>query len=331
MGPGLREGGPRPPGRARKQVPPVPGCPNVRGGFAILAAMTAGGFPGVRPLAPGRRPLSKVPEVTAYFWIVKVLTTFMGEATSDYLVHIINPYIAVGLGGAVFIVSLVLQFAVRRYLPWVYWTAVAMVAVFGTMAADVLHVALGVPYTASTSFFAVALAVIFVIWYLAEGTLSIHSICTWRREVFYWAAVVTAFALGTAAGDLAARTVGLGYLGAGVMFTAVIAVPALAYWWLRLNAVVSFWFAYIVTRPVGASFADWMGFPPSVGGLGLGHGSVSLVSATVIVCFVAFLAVSRKDTPREPARPRTLVPATGWLPPTATAQAARAGRHRAPH
>jgi uncharacterized membrane-anchored protein len=264
--------------------------------------MTAGDFPGVGALAPARHPLSKVPEVTAYFWIVKVLTTFMGEAISDYLVHTISPYVAVGLGFVVFVVSLAVQFAVRRYVPWIYWTTVAMVAVFGTMAADVLHVALGVPYIASTAFFAVTLALIFVIWYSTEGTLSIHSIRTPRREVFYWAAVVTAFAFGTASGDLTAKTAGLGYLGSGIMFTAVIAVPALAYWWLRLNAIASFWFAYIVTRPVGASFADWMGFPHSVGGLGLGHGPVSLVSAAVTACFIVYLAVSRADVPRGPAR-----------------------------
>jgi uncharacterized membrane-anchored protein len=140
-----------------------------------------------------------------------------------------------------------------------------------------------------------------VVWYRAEGTLSIHSICTPRREVFYWAAVVTAFALGTASGDLTAKTVGLGYLGSGLLFTAVIAIPALAYWWLGLNPIASFWFAYIVTRPVGASFADWMGFPPSVGGLGLGHAPVSLISAAILVCFIAYLAVSRRDVPVEPA------------------------------
>jgi uncharacterized membrane-anchored protein len=263
--------------------------------------VTAGDFPGVRPRTTAGQPLSKVPEVTAYFWIIKILTTFVGEATSDYLVHTISPYVAVGLGFVVFAISLTVQFSVRLYVPWVYWTTVAMVAVFGTMAADVLHVALGVSYVASTLFFAAALTLIFVVWYRTEGTLSIHSIFTPRREVFYWAAVVTAFAFGTASGDLTAKTVGLGYLGSGLLFTAVIAIPALAYWWLGLNPIASFWFAYIVTRPVGASFADWMGFPPSVGGLGLGHGPVSLISAAILVCFIAYLAVSRRDVPLEPA------------------------------
>jgi uncharacterized membrane-anchored protein len=248
-----------------------------------------------------RRALSKVPEITVYFWIVKILTTFVGEATSDYLVHTINPYVAVGLGFVGFVAALAAQFATRRYVPWIYWSTVAMVAVFGTMAADVLHVAIGVPYVDSTALFLVVLAVVFLVWYRSEGTLSIHSIYTPRREVFYWAAVVTAFALGTAAGDLAAKSGGFGYLGSGLIFTAVIALPAIAYWGFDLNAIAAFWFAYIVTRPVGASFADWMGFPKSVGGLGIGHGPVALVSAAVLVCFIAYLTVSRRDVPREPA------------------------------
>ncbi|HWG61583.1 MAG TPA: hypothetical protein VG253_07705 [Streptosporangiaceae bacterium] len=267
------------------------------------AAMAAGDYydyPDVRMQGRSRRrALSKVPEVTVYFWIVKILTTFVGEATSDYLVHTINPYVAVGLGFVGFVAALTAQFATRRYVPWIYWSTVAMVAVFGTMAADVLHVAIGVPYVDSTALFLVVLAVVFLVWYRSEGTLSIHSIYTPRREVFYWAAVVTAFALGTAAGDLAAKSGGFGYLGSGLIFTAVIALPAIAYWGFDLNAIAAFWFAYIVTRPVGASFADWMGFPKSVGGLGIGHGPVALVSAAVLVCFIAYLTVSRRDVPRE--------------------------------
>jgi uncharacterized membrane-anchored protein len=295
--------------------------------------MTAGEMWGTPPAAPSRHPLSKVPEVTAYFWVIKVLTTLMGEATSDYLVHTINPYVAVLLGFAVFAVSLILQFAVRRYVTWIYWFAVSMVAVFGTMAADVLHVALHVPYVASTAFFCVVLVVVFLVWYLAERTLSIHSIYTPRREVFYWAAVVTAFALGTAAGDMTARVVGLGYLGAGVLFTAVIAIPAIAYWRLGLNAIVAFWFAYIVTRPVGASFADYLGFPPSVGGAGIGHGPVALVSALIIAVLVGYLAVTGKDVMTAAARPYPAAP-----PPPARAADRdpfqpegqhRGGRHRA--
>ena len=144
------------------------------------------------------RALRKVPEVTVYFWIIKLLTTAMGESTSDYLVHQLNPVIAVALAGIGLLVALVLQLAVRRYVAWIYWLAVVMVAVFGTMAADVLHIGLGIPYLVSTAFFAVALAVIFGVWYASEKTLSIHSIYTRRRELFYWATVITTFALGTA-------------------------------------------------------------------------------------------------------------------------------------
>jgi uncharacterized membrane-anchored protein len=280
--------------------------------------MTVGRYPATWPAAPPRRAVSKVPLVTAFFWIIKVLTTFMGEATSDYLVHTINPYLAVALGFVVFAVALTAQFAARSYLPWVYWTTVAMVAVFGTMAADVMHVAMGVPYAASTAFFAVTLAVIFAVWYRVEGTLSIHSIRTHRREVFYWAAVVTAFALGTASGDLTATTAGLGYFGSGMLFTAVIVAPAVAYRWFGLNAVASFWFAYIVTRPVGASFADWMGFPPSAGGLGYGHGPVSLVSTILLAGFIGYLSVTGRDVPgAPPAWPAVHRDMAAVMPPSA--------------
>jgi uncharacterized membrane-anchored protein len=255
-------------------------------------------------MAPQRHPLTKVPEVTAYFWITKVLTTGMGEATSDYLVHRFNPEIAVVAGFTAFVAAMVLQFSVRRYNSWVYWLAVVMVAVFGTMAADVLHVGLGIPYAVSTAFYAVVLAVIFVLWYRFEGTLSIHSIYTRRREVFYWATVLATFALGTAAGDLTAKVVGLGYLGSGVMFAVVIAIPYVGYRWFGLNPIVGFWFAYIVTRPLGASFADWLAWPPSVGGLGLGHGMVSLVSTIIIIGLVGYMAATGKDVMVRNAGPR---------------------------
>jgi uncharacterized membrane-anchored protein len=248
-----------------------------------------------QPLAPARHALSKVPEVTVYFWIIKVLTTGMGETTSDFLAKSLNPVIAVGIGGLGLMVALALQFSVRRYISWVYWLAVTMVSVFGTMAADVLHVVLGIPYVASTTFYALVLVAIFVVWYRSEKTLSIHSIHTRRREVFYWATVMATFALGTAAGDMTAGTMKLGYFSSGVMFAVLIAVPALAYWKLRLNEIFAFWFAYILTRPLGASFADWLGVPASRGGLGWGTGPVSLGLAAVIALFVGYLAISRKD------------------------------------
>ncbi len=238
--------------------------------------------------------MRKVPEVTAYFWIIKLLTTAMGESTSDYLVYHINPYIAVILGGIGLVVALVLQFFVRRYIAWIYWLAVVMVAIFGTMTADVVHLVLGVPYLISTVFFLLALSLIFAVWYLSEKTLSIHSISTPRREIFYWATVMATFALGTAAGDMTAATLSLGYLYSGVLFAVLFVVPALAYFLFGLNGIVAFWFAYIVTRPLGASFADWFG-KPYLGGLGLGDTEVSLVLTILIIGFVGYLTVTRKD------------------------------------
>ena len=219
----------------------------------------------------------------------------MGEVTSDYLVHQFNPYLAVALGGIGFVAALILQFSVRRYVAWIYWLAVVLVAIFGTMAADILHIGLGVPYLVSTVFFVVALTVIFVAWYLTEKTLSIHSITTRRREIFYWATVMATFALGTAAGDMTAITLHLGYFSSGVMFAILFTVTALTYWLFKLNGIFAFWLAYILTRPLGASFADWVGKPQSLSGLGLGTGQVSLGLLVLIVIFVCFLAVTRKD------------------------------------
>jgi uncharacterized membrane-anchored protein len=242
---------------------------------------------------------SKVPEVTAIFWIVKALTTGMGESTSDFLVHKLVPEVAVVLGGIAFVVALYLQFSTDRYVPWRYWLAVAMVGVFGTMCADVLHVGLGVPYIASTIFYAIVLALVFRTWYRTEGTLSIHSITTERREIFYWAAVLATFALGTAAGDLTAVTVGLGYFGSGLMFAAIIAVPAIGYWRFGMNSILAFWFAYVVTRPLGASFADWLAVSSQRGGLAIGTGLVSFVLAAMIAVFVAYLSSTGVDLPAD--------------------------------
>ena len=251
-----------------------------------------------RPSRRIRHAASKVPEVTVYFWVIKVLTTGMGETASDFLAHAFGPIPAVGLGGIALVAALAVQFAVRRYVAWIYWTAIVMVSVFGTMAADVLHVGLGVPYTLSTPFFMAALAAVFVLWYRSEGTLSIHSIHTRRRETFYWATVLATFALGTACGDLTA-TIGLGYLGSAFLYGAAIAVPALAHRWGGLNAVAAFWAAYVVTRPLGASVADWMAVGHQRGGLGWGLGPVTLSWTVAILGFVGYLAVSRKDIRRD--------------------------------
>lgn len=249
-----------------------------------------------RPPHLALQALKKVPEITVFFWIIKLLTTALGESGSDYLVNHMKPEIAVALGGIGLVAALVLQFAVRRYIAWVYWLAVIMVAVFGTMAADVLHVGLGIPYVVSTAFFLVALAVIFAIWYRSEKTLSIHSIYTRRRELFYWGAIIATFALGTAAGDMTATTFGLGYLTSGILFGVLMALPGLGFWLLGLNEVVAFWFAYIMTRPLGASFADWLGRPSNLGGIGLGRGQVSVALAALIVLFVGYLTITHKDS-----------------------------------
>lgn len=237
----------------------------------------------------------KVPEITVYFWIIKLLTTAMGEVTSDYLVHQLNPIIAVGIGFIGLAIAMILQLFVRRYIAWIYWLAVVMVAVFGTMAADVLHIGLGIPYLVSTIFFALSLLIVFGLWYKVEKTLSIHSINTHRRELFYWVAVMATFALGTAAGDMTAVTLGFGYLSSGVMFAIFFVIPAIAYKKLGLNSIFAFWMAYILTRPLGASFADWVGKPVSLSGLGVGTGVVSIFLTVLIVIFVGYMAISRKD------------------------------------
>jgi uncharacterized membrane-anchored protein len=246
--------------------------------------------------ARSREPLAaKVPEITVLFWVVKVLTTGMGEAASDYLGEV-SLVLAGAVGALGFAAALWLQLRTRRYVAVVYWSAVAMVAVFGTMAADGLHVALGVPYVASTVFYAILLAAVFYLWRRSEGTLSIHSIYTRRRETYYWITVFVTFALGTAAGDLTAASMHLGYFTSGVIFAVAIVVPALAWWRFRLNGVAAFWIAYVLTRPLGASFADWYGKPHHIGGgLGYGDGTVTLIALAAIAVVVGYVAIARRD------------------------------------
>jgi uncharacterized membrane-anchored protein len=248
--------------------------------------------------APG---LAKVPEVTVGFWVAKALSTALGESTSDFLVHRIGPPAAVVISGLALIAGLAWQLSVDRYIARVYWFAVVMVAISGTLAADAVHVGLGVPYAVSTVLYAIVLAVVFALWQRTEGTLSIHSIRTHRRELFYWAAVLATFALGTAAGDMTATTFGWGYLASGLVFAGVVAIPAILYWRTRLNRIFLFWFAYVFTRPLGASFADWLGKDRHLRGLGLGDGPVSLVLAAVIVCVVIYVARTGLDVQAEAA------------------------------
>ena len=247
----------------------------------------------------GRHVLSKVPEITVAFWLIKILTTGMGETASDFLAHTIGPLVSVPLGFLGLAIAFVIQMRARTYVAWKYWLAVVMVSVFGTMAADILHVGIGIPYVVSTTVFAIALAVILWRWRAHEGTLSIHSIHTKPRELFYWATVLVTFALGTAAGDMTAVTFGWGYLTSGLIFAALFAVPLVAQTRFGAPEVATFWTAYILTRPLGASFADWLALPPERGGIGLGTGFVTVLWGAAIVVLVALLAVTRRADIRE--------------------------------
>jgi uncharacterized membrane-anchored protein len=242
---------------------------------------------------------AKVPEITLLFWVIKLLTTGMGEATSDYLAAS-SLVLAGAVGFAGLVVALWLQFRVRRYIAAAYWFAVMMVAVFGTMAADGLHKGLGVPYVASSIFYAVALYAVFFLWNRQEHTLSIHSIVTRRRETYYWLTVLATFALGTAVGDLTATTMHLGFGPSAVLFAGLIVMPAIAWWRFKLNAVLAFWWAYVLTRPLGASVADWLGKKRSLTGLGYGDGRVAAIATVVIVILVGYLAVARNDIQQPP-------------------------------
>lgn len=243
---------------------------------------------------------AKVPEITVLFWVIKVLTTGMGEAMSDFLGNVFVPLAAVvGIGGLWY--ALRRQLRAREYRAPVYWSTVMMVAVFGTMAADGIHDGAGIPYSVTTPLFALIVAALFVSWHRSEGTLSIHSITTRRREIYYWATVLATFALGTAAGDLTAIQLGWGFFSSALLFGAAIAVPALAWWKLRLNPIAAFWAAYVITRPLGASFADGFSKPHAQTGLGLGDGTVSAISLVIFIALVAYTAAAKRDI-QSPAR-----------------------------
>lgn len=241
-------------------------------------------------ISPARTLASKVPEITALFWVIKVLSTGMGETFSDFLVSHLPPEIAVGGAGLALIASLIVQFRSRRYVAWIYWTAVVMVSICGTMVADVVDFVVGVPLLLSTIIFATLLAAVFGLWHASEKTLSVHSITTRRREAFYWATVMVTFALGTVAGDLTAGTLHLGYFPSTLLFAVVIAVPAIAHRRGLLAAIPAFWSAYVVTRPLGASATDWLASNRS-DGLNLGTGWVSLAVTIPMVALIAVLAL----------------------------------------
>ena len=233
--------------------------------------------------------LPKVPAAVASFWVIKVLTTGFGEAASDALMHGFGVLVTIVVGLAA-VVSLLWQFRTDGYRPTIYWTAVVMVAVFGTMVADVPH-SLGAPLWATSMGYLAAVIVVFASWHRVQGTLAFSSIDTPRAEGFYWAAVLATFALGTAVGDMTADTWGWGNLASASFFVALIAAPYVGVRWAGLPAVAGFWFAYVLTRPLGASLADWMSLPTAHGGLGLGAPLVSLVWAIPMIGLIAVSAV----------------------------------------
>jgi uncharacterized membrane-anchored protein len=242
----------------------------------------------------GEPVAAKVPEIVVLFWVIKILTTAGGEVTSDYLKTFGN----VGGGGieiGLFVIGLVLQFRTRRYRAFAYWFLAYAIAIFGTGVSDFLHLDVGIPYAGTTLLWAVVLIAIFWLWHHNEGTLSIHSITTRRRESYYWATVFATFALGTALGDFTATALGLGYLASGILFGVVILIPALARWRLGLNEVAAFWFAYVVTRPLGASFADYVSKPHNLSGINLGNGPSAVAFTLVVVALVLYLALARPD------------------------------------
>jgi uncharacterized membrane-anchored protein len=251
----------------------------------------------------GRAMLNKVPEVTLYFWVIKILCTTVGETAADFL----NDNLHLGLTGTTCVMSgllavaLFFQMRSRKYVPGIYWLAVVLISVVGTLITDNLTDNLGVSLVTTTIVFAVALTVTFVVWYAKEKTLSIHSITTTRRETFYWLAILFTFALGTAAGDLTAERFGIGYWVSALLFAGLIAVVAFAHYRLKLNAVWAFWMAYILTRPLGASLGDYLSQARDHGGLGLGTVGTSALFLTLILGLVIYLTITRKDETRPEA------------------------------
>ena len=242
------------------------------------------------------RMLNKVPEVTLYFWIIKIMATTVGETAADFL----NTNLNLGLTntsllmGALLIAALVWQVRTRKYVPWIYWVAVVLISVVGTLITDNITDHFGIPLQVTTAIFAATLAAVFAAWYASEKTLSIHTIVTTRRELYYWAAILFTFALGTAAGDLVAETMKLGYLISALSFGAGIALVTLVYFVFKRGPILAFWIAYILTRPFGASFGDLLSQPKSNGGLGLGTVGTSVIFLTVIVGLIVYMTAAER-------------------------------------
>ena len=242
------------------------------------------------------RILNKVPEVTLYFWMIKIMATTVGETAADFL----NTNLELGLTntsllmGALLVAALVWQLRTRKYVPWIYWVAVVLISVVGTLITDNITDHFGIPLQVTTAIFTAALAATFAVWYASEKTLSIHTIVTTRRELFYWAAILFTFALGTAAGDLLAESMKLGYLNSALLFAAGIALVTLVYFMFKRGPILAFWIAYILTRPFGASFGDLLSQPNGNGGLGLGTVGTSVIFLTVIVGLVAYMTAAQR-------------------------------------
>lgn len=241
--------------------------------------------------------LNKVPEITLFFWIIKILCTTVGETGADFL----NTNLNLGLDGVTAIigamlgVTLIFQFKSKKYIPGIYWLAVVLISIVGTLITDNLTDKLGIPLMYTTIIFTVTLSIVFAAWYKKEKTLSIHSIVTSRRETFYWLAILFTFALGTAAGDLLAETINLGYMLSAIIFAGLIAAVAISHFVFKVNAILAFWIAYILTRPLGASIGDYLSQDLDNGGLGLGTTITSVIFLATILATVIYLAISKKD------------------------------------
>jgi uncharacterized membrane-anchored protein len=241
--------------------------------------------------------LNKVPEVTLYFWVIKILCTTVGETAADFLSTTLNLGLTITtvVMTVLLAVALIFQFRARRYVPGIYWLSVVLISVVGTLVTDNLTDGLGVSLVVSTVVFAIALAAAFGVWYASERTLSIHTIFTTRREGFYWSVILFTFALGTAAGDLVAEKFNIGYLPSVGLFAALIAAVTVARFPFRLNAVLAFWLAYILTRPLGASLGDYLSQATGDGGLGLGTVGTSAIFLVTILGFIIYLTVTKRD------------------------------------
>lgn len=241
--------------------------------------------------------LNKVPQITLIFWIIKILATTVGETAADFL----SETLKLGLTGtsyvmsAVLLVVLIIQFKCKKYIPAVFWLAVVLLSVVGTLISDNLVDNLGVGLAITSMIFGGALIVVFIIWYASEKTLSVDNINTTRKEFFYWLAILFTFALGTSAGDLISESSGLGYAYAALLFAGIILLNFIAYKFLKLNTILSFWIAYILTRPLGASLGDLLSQPVKDGGLGVGTTVTSIVFLSIILILVIYLSIQKKN------------------------------------